>query len=188
MTFYVYELRDPRCGSVFYIGKGKGQRIYAHEAEARKGVHSAKCQRIREIWAAGKEVRRAKLSLHDEENDALQAEFDAIAAVGLAALTNVLPGGKLGQEAYLKRLAEAEARKAAAEVKVLDRGFRQLAPKFADLLRHNAAGNDYGAWVNGRWLDFREALLSVFHDMVRRLGFDRAKEIMAPHGVELVAG
>lgn len=51
--FYVYELRDPRNGLPFYVGKGKGDRINAHEREARKGVSSPKCERIKEIWAAG---------------------------------------------------------------------------------------------------------------------------------------
>jgi hypothetical protein len=30
LKFYVYALIDPRTDRVFYIGKGKGSRIYAH--------------------------------------------------------------------------------------------------------------------------------------------------------------
>jgi hypothetical protein len=46
---YTYSLIDPRDKSVFYIGKGKGARIDAHEKEAIKGVCSNKCNKIREI-------------------------------------------------------------------------------------------------------------------------------------------
>ena len=36
MSYYVYELIDPRDDRVFYVGKGKKGRIDQHEAEARK--------------------------------------------------------------------------------------------------------------------------------------------------------
>ena len=29
--FYVYNLIDPRNNSIFYVGKGKGNRMYKHE-------------------------------------------------------------------------------------------------------------------------------------------------------------
>ena len=34
--FYVYELIDPRTNSVFYIGKGKGKRVFQHLNEKQK--------------------------------------------------------------------------------------------------------------------------------------------------------
>lgn len=185
--FYVYHLIDPRDGHPFYVGKGKGSRINHHEAEARKGLHGAKCERIRQIWESGLEVRRTKVSEHECENEALQAEFDEIAEIGLEALTNVLPGGKLGQEVYLERLAQAKERKAAKDALFWDRSFVGLAAKFANLLKHRSLGHDYGAWANGRWIDFSDALLKVFSDMVETVGTERAREIMAPHGVRLAA-
>lgn len=30
MGYYVYRLVDPRNGQTFYVGKGKGNRIFAH--------------------------------------------------------------------------------------------------------------------------------------------------------------
>ena len=35
--FYVYELLDPRTETIFYIGKGKGFRAWAHERNERTG-------------------------------------------------------------------------------------------------------------------------------------------------------
>ena len=58
LKYYVYALKDPRNGEIFYIGKGKGQRIFDHEAEAL--VHdrddTEKIERIKSIKKAGKHV------------------------------------------------------------------------------------------------------------------------------------
>lgn len=57
LDYYVYLLRDPRDNAVLYIGKGKGNRLFAHTAAALKSnLQSRKLQRIREITAAGAEV------------------------------------------------------------------------------------------------------------------------------------
>lgn len=55
LGFYVYALRDPRDGQVFYVGKGVGDRVFAHQREADDSaeVQSAKLQRISHIRRAG---------------------------------------------------------------------------------------------------------------------------------------
>ena len=62
LKYYVYRLIDPRNGQTFYVGKGKGNRVFAH-AEAEKGEKgddfdevSDKLRRIREIKKDGFEV------------------------------------------------------------------------------------------------------------------------------------
>ena len=97
MKFYVYELVDPRDESVFYVGKGKAGRIDQHEVEARKGRQSRKCERIREIEAAGFAIVKRKASRHADEAEAYDAEADLICQYGLDALTNVVPGGRGGR-------------------------------------------------------------------------------------------
>jgi transcriptional regulator with XRE-family HTH domain len=71
--YYVYTLAKPD-GTVFYIGKGIGKRIIQHEYEARKGIQSAKCDVIREIWATGGEVVKTKHGEFVKESDALSYE------------------------------------------------------------------------------------------------------------------
>jgi hypothetical protein len=63
LRWYVYHLVDPRTGEAFYVGKGTGSRVRAHEVEAHQGVRSAKCNRIRDIWRSGLPVERRIVKL-----------------------------------------------------------------------------------------------------------------------------
>ena len=54
---YVYRLIDPRNGETFYIGKGKGNRLFAHaQGDTEEDSLSEKMDRIRAILLAGFEV------------------------------------------------------------------------------------------------------------------------------------
>lgn len=91
--YYTYELVDPRCGSVFYVGKGKGDRRFAHVKEARKGAKGRKCDRIRAILAEGAEPTARIVKHYADELEAYAAEAALIDSHGLANLTNVSIGG-----------------------------------------------------------------------------------------------
>lgn len=108
--WYVYELIDPRDLAVFYVGKGTGKRIDAHEAEAacKPQVCSRKLNKIRDILQSGSAVYKRQVAFFWDEQAAYDHETVVIAEYGLAALTNVLPGG---QKAWANRLQDLAERK-----------------------------------------------------------------------------
>lgn len=109
--FYVYHLIDPRCGSVFYVGKGQRDRVAAHEAEAKAGSEHPKCQRIREIWACGMQVVRKQVKKFKDEQAAYDYEADEIRRIGLKNLTNIAPGGGSVRKDWLKPADPADSAK-----------------------------------------------------------------------------
>lgn len=87
--YYVYQLIDSRDNKVFYVGKGKKNRIDCHEKEAIKGVQSYKCNKIRSIWDDGHKVIKQKVAYFNDEKFAYIHEADLIAEHGIENLTNV---------------------------------------------------------------------------------------------------
>jgi hypothetical protein len=92
--WYVYELIDPRNGEVFYVGKGKGNRIDDHEWEAKTGHPSYKCNKIRSIWDDGHQIIKQKVAEFWDEDAAYEHEEDRIVSIGLDNLTNITGGGR----------------------------------------------------------------------------------------------
>jgi len=83
---YVYRLIDPRNGETFYVGKGQGNRVFAHlhDELSREGDDlSDKLKRIREIRVAGFEVAHVIHRHGMDEATAFEVE---------AALMDAYPG------------------------------------------------------------------------------------------------
>jgi hypothetical protein len=92
-VYYVYVLARPD-GRVFYVGKGKGRRIWDHDKEARKGHQCHKCNIIRKIWRQGGEVQRYTVLVTASEQEALDYECELIAQYGRKNLSNLTDGGE----------------------------------------------------------------------------------------------
>lgn len=95
LQHYVYRLIDPRNGETFYVGKGKGNRLFQHM----KGALSAdefdesndKMRRIREILAAGLKVIHVVHRHGMDEKTAIEVESALIDAY--PGMTNLIGGG-----------------------------------------------------------------------------------------------
>lgn len=97
LKYYVYALIDPRTERVFYVGKGKGSRIYAHveASEATDTKEVEKIATIKAIRAAGLKVKHVVIRHGLEESEAFAVEaalIDYIEEVQKLPLTNLVSG------------------------------------------------------------------------------------------------
>ena len=90
---YVYRLIDPRNGETFYVGKGKGNRVFSHvcgERELEGDDIDNKTNRIRKIRLAGFEVAHVIHRHGMDEETAFEVEAALIDAY--LGLTNIAGG------------------------------------------------------------------------------------------------
>jgi hypothetical protein len=88
---YVYRLIDPRNGDTFYVGKGQGDRVFAHIREqVGEDDPNNKLKRIRDIHLAGFEVAHVIHRHGMDEKTALEVEAALIDAY--PGLTNIAGG------------------------------------------------------------------------------------------------
>lgn len=93
LDHYVYLLRDPRTHQVFYIGKGMGNRIFAHiNAALKDGMPSDKLDKIQEIRANNLDVIHIVHRHGLTEKEAFEVEAALIDFIGLNDLTNKIQG------------------------------------------------------------------------------------------------
>ena len=76
LGYYVYCLVDPRDRKIFYIGKGVGNRVFAHACDAleHEDVCSDKLEKIREIIKSGHKVNHYIIRHKLSEEDAFTVE------------------------------------------------------------------------------------------------------------------
>ncbi len=95
IQYYVYFLRDPRNGEIFYIGKGVGNRVFCHLTDSLDDdLEGNKLGRIREITSAGLQVDHQIIRHGLTEAEAFEVEAALIDFVGLRSLTNIVQGHK----------------------------------------------------------------------------------------------
>lgn len=91
LGYYVYLLRDPRDGTVFYVGKGVGQRVYSHVNRAVAGkpdpdLDPPKVKRIHAILSKGRSVEHllVRTNIDDEATAYIieQSVIDGLRAAG----------------------------------------------------------------------------------------------------------
>lgn len=116
LRYYVHRLFDPRSGETFYVGKGKGDRVFAHiraSQDLEGDEVGNKLQRIREIHLAGFQVGHV---IHRHGMEELTA-FDVEGALldAYPSLTNIIGGhgsgdcGAMHSQEIIQRYAAEDA-------------------------------------------------------------------------------
>ena len=100
LKWYVYRLIDPRNGETFYVGKGRGNRLFEHAKGAVSAIKDEdavdlKFQRIKDIWAAGLEVSHV-IHRHNIENEDVAFQIEAARIDAYPGLTNKVGGRGAG--------------------------------------------------------------------------------------------
>lgn len=116
---YVYRLIDPRNGETFYVGKGQGNRVFAHiHEQVEDDDPSNKLRRIRDIHLAGFEV--AHVIHRHGMDDRTAFEVEAALMDAYPGLTNVA-SGLGGSDFGAMHAAEIVRRYAAEPAEFFDR-------------------------------------------------------------------
>lgn len=111
LKYYVYIYSDPDTGEPFYVGKGTGNRCFAHLFQE---GNSEKIQKLHDLKSRGKEPRIEILVWGLDEDTALRVEAAAIDLIGIRNLTNVQKGhhsalyGRIDVDELYRRFAPEE--------------------------------------------------------------------------------
>jgi hypothetical protein len=109
IEYYVYFLRDPINNEVFYIGKGRGNRVFEHIACALDNpAESEKIDRIRAIQNSNNSVQYFILRHGLIESTAFEIEAAVIDFIGISNLSN-LQSGHYSTDFGIKTSDEVEA-------------------------------------------------------------------------------
>jgi uncharacterized protein len=96
LNWYVYRLIDPRNGETFYVGKGRGDRVFQHAKGALavgkdEDASDLKLQRIKDIAAARLDVAHV-IHRHNIENAEIAYQIEAALIDAYPGLTNRVSG------------------------------------------------------------------------------------------------
>jgi len=164
---YVYVYLDPRDGAPFYIGKGKGDRLFAHLDDPSE---SAKVRRIADIRAVGLEPRIDLLRYGLSDADASLVEAATIDLVGRPPLTNVVAGyhaASFGRVTSQDLIAALRAKPVAVREKALLITINRLyRSKMTPEELYEATR---GRWVLGPRRTEAELALAVYQGVVREV-------------------
>jgi len=180
LDYYVYLLIDPENNQVFYVGKGVGNRIFAHiNAALKDETPSDKLDKIRAIRANGLAVTHIVHRHGLTEKEAFEVEAALIDFIGLSGLTNQVQGynsDDRGQMTAAEVISKYQAPVAEITEPVIlitvNRYYRRgmSAEMLYEITR--------GSWVIGTRRNKAKYAFAVYKGVVREVyGFPRRLEI-----------
>jgi hypothetical protein len=164
---YVYVYTDPRNGRPFYIGKGQGNRLFAHLDDTSE---TEKTDTIAAIRKSGQEPTIDILRYGLSDAEAALVESSAIDLIGLSHLTNRVAGhheksyGRIGSQEVIAMLS-------AKPVKVRHKAILITINKLyrSDMTAEELYEATRGIWVVGAQRERAEYGMAVYQGIVREV-------------------
>lgn len=164
---YVYVYSDPRTGKPFYIGKGIGNRAFAH---LRERGEANKIAEIRQIRRAGLEPRIDVLRYGLTNDEASLVEAAVIDFAGLRTLTNQKRGDHSRSFARISSkdlIAVMTAKPAKIRHKAILITINKLYR--SDMTDQELYEATRGTWVVGKRRERAELAMAVYQGIVREV-------------------
>jgi hypothetical protein len=171
LGFYVYTLSAPGAAKPFYVGKGTGNRIFAHSTAAlESAVENDKLDQIREILNTGQQVTHEIVRHGLSEDQAFEIEATLIDYLGLDALTNVVAGQHMADrgrmtvnEIIAQYAAEPVTIKEPVLLIIISRLYRR------NMTQAELYDSTRGDWVLGNRRNQAKYAFAVYHGVVREV-------------------
>jgi len=168
---YVYLLKDPRSHEIFYVGKGKGNRVFSHAAASATDMGEAeKISRIREIRKAGLDVEYEILRHGLTDDQAFEVESALIDFIGIENLANVVAGmhaDTRGRMTVPEIIAQYEAKpitiQEPAILIIINRLFRR------NMIANELYEATRDSWVLGVRRNRAKYAFSVYNGVIRQV-------------------
>ena len=145
MKNYVYLLSDPQTNEIFYVGKGKGNRVFSH---LKDNSDNPKVKKIKEIQAQGYEPK-VEFLVHGVEDEVTIKKIEAaiIDLIGKNKLTNKVGGY---ESSYFGRmdLEQIKAKYSSDEANITE---NVVLIKLSKTFRYNMDPMDLYDYTRGVW-------------------------------------
>jgi uncharacterized protein len=164
---YVYLYIDPRNNEVFYIGKGKGDRLFAHLSDLSE---TDKTARIADIRHSGHEPKIDLLRYGLSDSEAALVEAAAIDLIGKSMLKNKVSGhakGSFGRVSSKELILMLTAKKVNVSHRAILITINRLYR--SDMTELELYEVTRGTWVIGQRREQAEIAMSVYQGIVREV-------------------
>lgn len=167
LGYYVYLYSDPRDGRAFYVGKGRGNRVFDHLADKSE---TEKVAKLAELQTLGLQPRIELLKWGLTKEEALLVESAIIDLLGVQGLTNRVRGhGTVGHRRQLVEdvildLIGGEA--TFDEPTVLITINRLWDPVMSDIELYDATRSEWKIQPDGKGLKYA---MATYHGVIREV-------------------
>jgi uncharacterized protein len=149
LGYYVYLLIDPTTEKVFYVGKGIGNRLFAHINSAITSPQdSDKLEKIRFIQSQGLQVKHSIIRHGLTEKEAFEVEAALIEFIGIQELTNLVIG-RASDSRGLMSVTDIIAKYSAREIDIIEPAILVTVNR---LFHKNMSSEEIYEIASGNWV------------------------------------